>query len=640
MDPEFSEYYRRGLHYMHASFRQFANEHPKIARRLGAQADEVGDPYVERLLQSFAATEAQSQMRIDRMSEAFTLRLLQCVNPNYVTPLPSMAVARFFPDPEAVHSPRGQTLLRGTKLSSHEAGDGRTPCLFLSSQDVTLRPLTICSVRATGIPADIPSLHRYLEQQDISQVRGALRLRLATINGTPLCSLEGLDRLPVYLCGAERMASHLFELIHTSVVGMVMGVPRQFATGELYGAKVFGKPKMGVEYEGLEPDQSLLRPVSPRLHGHMLVHEFFACPHRFWFFALTGLAAGLAKIDGPEVEIVLLLSREVAAIDQQIDASQFALFCTPVVNLLSARSEKLDIDPDAREYRLKPHAGASGDYQVHSVDFAYGQVDEDSEMVAFQPLDVALPNDERGDERYFVLRRELDEAAGGARRYRTRQTFIRTHTWLTLLGHDREPDDAGIHHLTLDLWLTNGDLPCLLPHDGVNDLIVKDAKPVTSVGFVRAPTSPRPPLALASGARSNVPWTLLRQLHLELAVFDDSYGEPHPGKGLRMMLQPYLGAGDPGMQRYLDSLIAATAKPVYAMHRHMGGLQLERGIEIRLTFDEDRLDGMSPFTFALALERYVTCHVTSHCFTRTVLRTKQRDTVFTWPSRDGTRGAL
>jgi type VI protein secretion system component VasA len=45
-------------------------------------------------------------------------------------------------------------------------------------------------------------------------------------------------------------------------------------------------------------------------------------------------------------------------------------------------------------------------------------------------------------------------------------------------------------------------------------------------------------------------------------------------------------------------------------------------------------------TFALALERYVTKHVSQHAFTRTVLRSKQRGPVFTWPARDGTRGVF
>jgi type VI secretion system protein ImpG len=632
VDPELVEYYQRELFYMRELAAEFAQAHPKIARRLGMQAGEIGDVYVERLIEAFALTAGRSQMRIDRMTEAFTRRLLECVNPNYVTLLPSLAVARFFPDPEATHNPYGQTLPRGTRIMSRKAVEGRTVCEFRSSQPVTIWPLALTHARWTGIPPDLFSLHRYVD--DPRQVRGALRLRLRTINGASIGSLQGLDRLPVYLCGEPRMASHLFELIHTSVVGMVMGVPGGFDTEEkLHGMKLAGRPPMGVDYEGLEPEQSLLRPASRALHGHTLVHEYFAQPQRFWFFALTELAAGLQTISGPEVEIVLLLTREVAALDQQVDASHMALFCTPIANLYPVRTGRLHLDADAREHRLVPYVTAPDDHEVHSLELAKGQVDEESEEIAFQPLDVAIPDDEHGDERYFTLRRELDEPAGRARRYGTRQRFIRTHVLLSLLDHDHRPDQTGIRYVTLDAWLTNADLPCLAPCNGVNDLVVRGAKGLTSAGFVRAPTPPRPPLAHGDTA-----WELVRQLHLELEVFDSNFDERRPGEGLRMMLQPYLGAGDTALARQLDSLIGATAEPVYGMHRQAGELQLARGMKITLTFDESGLDGMSPFTFALALERYVTRHVSTHSFTQTVLCTKQRGAVFTFPTRDGTRG--
>ena len=105
---------------------------------------------------------------------------------------------------------------------------------------------------------------------------------------------------------------------------------------------------MRVRHEGLEHHESLLRSTWPKFHGHRLVHEFFMLPTRYGFFTVTRLAAGLKRIDGPEVEIVLLLSREVAMLDQQIDASDFALYCAPAVNLFAATTERSVIDTQRR----------------------------------------------------------------------------------------------------------------------------------------------------------------------------------------------------------------------------------------------------------------------------------------------------
>ena len=639
MDPEFPERYVHELRYITALFGEFAQGHQKIAARFGAQAGEVHDPYVERLLQGAAFVNARTCMQLDRWPLEIPLRILEGVNPNFAAPQPSMGVVRFYPDALAAHSPQGLTLPRHTMLTMGEAGDNATICEFLTSQPVGIWPLGIEYLRFAGIPPDIPGLHRYLHNSDdMTLVRGALRIRLATLNGTPLAHLDGLDRLPVYLCGKEALASRLFELIHTSVVGMVMGVPGEFDKSDLYGAQTPGMSGMRVEYEGLEPDESLLRPVRPKFHGQMQVHEHFALPSRFWFFTLTGLAAGLKRIEGPEVEIVLLLNREVAAFDQQVDASQLALFCTPVTNYFPVTTARLDINPQNAEHRLVPVVDKPDDYGVHSVDFVVGQVDEDSEHIPFRPLDAALSDNTRRSSRYFSLRRELELVGDNERRYHTLQQFVRTHTWLKLLDSAREPDGSDIHHLTLHAWLTNGDLPCVLPRNGVNDLIVKDAKSVATVGFVRGPTAPR--LPLAHGASGDAAWELVRQLQLELAVFDDEFHESSPGEGLRLMLRPYLGAGEPVMARFLDSLVGASVKPVYDMHRYGNDVMPMRGLAVTLTFDEAVLDGWSPFTFALALERYVARHVSQHSFTRTTLCTKQRGVVFTWPTREGTRGVL
>ncbi|MFP6561187.1 type VI secretion system baseplate subunit TssF [Paraburkholderia sp. B3] len=527
MDLELPERYVHELRYITALFGEFTQGHVKIAARLGVQASEVGNRYVERLLQGAAFINARTCLHIDRWPLEIPLRILEGVNPNFAAPQPSMGVVRFYLDALAAHSPQGLTLPRHTTLTMGEAGDNATLCEFLTSQPVGIWPLGIEYLRFTGIPPDIPSLHRYLHNSDdLTRLRSALRVRLATLNGTPLARLDGLDRLPVYLCGEEALASRLFELIHTSV----MGISGEFDQCNLYGAQVPGMPGMRVGYEGLEPDESLLRPVRLKFYGQMQVQEYYALPSRFWFFTLTGLAAGLKRIEGPAVEIVLLLNREVAAFDQQVDASQLALFCAPVTNYFPIMTARLDINPQDTEHRLTPVVDKPDDYGVHSVDFVVGQVNEDSEHIPFRPLDTALSDNTRRSPRYFSLRRELELVGNNECRYDTLQQFVRTHTWLKLLGPAREPDDSDVHHLTLHAWLTNEDLSCVLPRNGVNDLVVKDAKSVAGVGFVHGPTAPRPPLA--HGASGDAARELVRRLHLELAVFDDEFHEPSPGQGL------------------------------------------------------------------------------------------------------------
>ena len=65
MDPRLLRYYNRELQHVREMGGEFAKEFPKIAGRLGMENLEVADPYVERLLESFAFMSARVQLKLD-----------------------------------------------------------------------------------------------------------------------------------------------------------------------------------------------------------------------------------------------------------------------------------------------------------------------------------------------------------------------------------------------------------------------------------------------------------------------------------------------------------------------------------------------------------------------------------------------
>lgn len=625
-DPELLDYYTRELLYMSALAQEFAQQHPKIAARLGMQAGEIGDPYVERLVQSSSFVNARMQMRIDAAYPELMQPMLETVYPNYVRQTPSIGVARLYPGHESGHLGQGFLIPRGTTFTSHTPANENTPCIFRSSQDVTVYPLRIRLARVTSIPPDIPSLSRYVT--DDQSVHGAVRLTLETTNGAPIAALNDLDRLPLYFAGDDRIASHLFELVHAAGIATVIAAPGRFAEGPLYGVM-----RGAVVHEGIDPEQSVLPDVPRRLHGHGLLQEYFAFPARFWFVALTGLAQGLKAIEGNAVEIVILLNRAPGALVDAVDASHVALFCTPVVNLFPLRTKNLAIDPAQPEHRLVPVPEAPADFDLRSVDTARGQVsDEGSGEVRFEPRERPSGEGGFGERHYFSLRRQLTLTGGGARQFGTRRPFTGTQTFISLVNSQNQPDDSGIRFLSLDAWLTNRDLPSLLECNGVSDLALAGSKPVLSVGFVRAPSAPKPPLA-----RGDLAWQLMSQLNPDYQMFDDGYDEPHPGEGVRRRLRLFVTPDAGVLGQQVESLLSATATPVNEMLPGNGPIVFGRGIECEFTFDERGFDGISPYTLALVLEHYVARHVSMHSFTTTVLRSKQRGLIAQAQLRDRQR---
>jgi type VI secretion system protein ImpG len=629
MDPRLLEYYNQELIYMRELAAEFAQAHPKIARRLGMQTGETADPYVERLIESFCFMSARTHIKLDAEFPRFTGRLLEVIYPNYVAPTPSMSVARLYPGGSEGNLAEGYRVPRGSMFAARIPDGEKTACQFTSGQDVTLWPLEIIDARLTGVPPDIPTLDRYVSPD--KQVRGALRLRLATTGNARIGDLKGLDRLPVYLAGDEQVASHLFELLHAASVACVIAAPGEFGRPERPPAVV---SRDAVGHEGLRPDQGLLPLTWTKFHGHNLLHEYFSCPARFLFFALNGLGEGFSRVEGREVEIVVLLDRMPGQLANLVDASRFALFCTPVVNLFKLHTDRVEVSPRDTEFHLVPARLAPLDYEVFSVETVYGQIGEASAEQEFRPLFQTLNDDEGNHGRYFSMRRERRLMSDSARRYGTRTPYVGTEAFLSLVDQNEAPYSEAMRFLSVDALVTNRDLAALVPRDGVSDLTTTQSAPVRSIGLIRPPSQPKAPYA-----EREMAWRLIRQLnfnYLPLEELDHRDG----GRGLRDLLRLYLTGEGTEQERQVESLVGAKTRPVTRKLPGTGPMTFGRGVECVLTVDETGFSGASPYLFGLILEHWLARHVSINSFAQTELHSMQRGRLARWPLRSGTRGAF
>jgi len=627
MDPRLLDYYNQELIYMREHAAEFAQAHPKIARRLGMQAGEVADPYVERLIESFCFMAARMQIKLDAEFPRFTGRLLEVVYPNYVAPTPSMAVARFYPSRSEGSLVKGYRIDRGSALTTRPPAGEKTACQFRNSQDVTLWPLEIAEARLTGVPPDIPALDRYVPTH--TKIRGALRLRLRTTGEACIADLQGLDRLPIYLAGDEQVASHLFELLLTAGVATITAAPGAFtAPGRLLHAV----GSNAITHEGLGVDQGLLPLGWTKFHGHNLLQEYFACPSRFYFFALNGLGPGLRQIHAREAEIVVLLEEAPERLVNLVDASRFALFCSPVINLFPMHTDRIELSAHETEFRIVPARLAPLDYEVFSVESMIGQEAQASEELEFRPLYQTLNNDEGNHGRYFSTRRERRLMSESARRYGTRTPYIGTEMFVSLVDQNEAPYSEHIRFLSVNALVTNRDLPNLVPRDGVRDLTLAHSAPLESVGLIRAPTAPKAPYA-----ERELAWRLIRQLNFNYLPLDD-LDHRAGGQGVRDLLRLFLNGDDTEHQRQIESLVGVRTQAVTRKLPGNGPLMFGRGIACTLTVDEAGFSGMSPYLFGLILEHYLARHVSLNSFTHTELHSMQRGCVARWPVRLGRRG--
>jgi type VI secretion system protein ImpG len=97
MDTRILQYYNRELQYIREMGAEFAQAYPRIAARLGMDGIDCADPYVERLIESFAFLAARVQLKLDARHPDFTQHLLEMLYPSFLAPVPSCAVVELQP---------------------------------------------------------------------------------------------------------------------------------------------------------------------------------------------------------------------------------------------------------------------------------------------------------------------------------------------------------------------------------------------------------------------------------------------------------------------------------------------------------------------------------------------------------------
>src|SRR6266850_5496451 len=97
MDREFLDLYNRELQLLYEQAREFAEQFPGIAERLGDLVTERTDPMIAGLLEGTAFLAARVQLKIQHEFPEFTSNLLEQLVPNYLAPTPSAMLVKVLP---------------------------------------------------------------------------------------------------------------------------------------------------------------------------------------------------------------------------------------------------------------------------------------------------------------------------------------------------------------------------------------------------------------------------------------------------------------------------------------------------------------------------------------------------------------
>ncbi|MFK5949734.1 MAG: type VI secretion system baseplate subunit TssF [Methylococcales bacterium] len=624
MDPKLLSYYNTELHHLREMGGEFAKEFPKIAARLGMDGFECADPYVERLLEGFAFLAARVQLKVDAEFPRFTQHLLDMIYPNYNEPVPSMTVVQFHADLAEGSLAEGFTIERHTALRSQMGKGEQTACEYRTAHNIELWPIEIMEAEylpSIGAVANlgVPSL---------SDLKAGIRLRLKTTAGLKFNELS-LDSLPIYLRGVGELPMTLYEqLIANSFAVCVQSTDKP--VDHRYIIK-----EQPIRRCGFLDEQALLA-YSPRsFQGYRLLQEYFAFPERFMFTEFTGLKQAIKDCDTDQLDIIVMLNRSHAKLINAVDVSQFALFCTPAINLFPKRVDRVHVNQNLSEFHVVPDRSRPMDYEVCQITEVTGIGDDTSKDEEHPFLPFYHFNESRDystQMAYYALHRQQRLMSSKQKRQGPRSSYIGNEIFISLVDANETPYSQNLRQLSIKTLCSNRDLPLQMPvGGGKSDFSMQKGAPVLSIRSIAGPTKPRP-----SNANAGTAWHLISHLSLNYLTLVDNNAK-EGASALRSLLKIYGEYSDASIAKQIEGLLSVTSKSIVRRINSEGPIVFGRGLEITLTFEEAAFEGSGIFLLGAVMEQFLSRYVSINSFTETVVVSTDRGEIIRWPARIGTR---
>ncbi|MBB1490591.1 MULTISPECIES: type VI secretion system baseplate subunit TssF [unclassified Paracoccus (in: a-proteobacteria)] len=619
MDRAFLAAYEAELDHIRGLASEFAALHPNVARNLSLDSVPCPDPYVERLLEGVAFLAARTALKIEAEGRRFTAGVLEALWPDLAAPAPAMGMGVLQPGPQVQAMPAGHRVPRGSRLCAVMREGLTTRATYTTAQDVTLWPIALeaaeylpdrgaLAAAGLGVPA--------------SRAEAAIRLILRGAGPTSLSALT-LDRLDLCFAGSPRAAA-LFDAVHGSAIAAVAHPARPGAAGQ-----AIALPAM----VGVADDEGLTPRVRQSFEGFRLLRDYFLMPERFHFLRLNEISPAAAQCGpGVALDLAVLLSRPEPQL-AGLDAGDFRLFATPLVNLFEKECNFVDLDPRATAHPVHADRARTRDFEIYRL-LRVADADREGDSGLLCP--VHAPRARTGEAPlWWAERRPRRPATDEISRGQMRSSYAGDDLWISV------SQSAGAMPRRLDIraLCTNRDLPIL---DDTPRLTPEGGEPILRVDLIAPMRRPQPALTAADAGATRAPgddtaWRLVAQLsssHLSLAEAGRG------GAPLNALLALYADRGDPALARHARAVASVSSRPVIERLALPGPLAFGRGTEITLDIDETLLAGASHFLLSALLDRLFARYASVNAFVRTRTRLVRKQEEMSWPMRPGCRARI
>jgi type VI secretion system protein ImpG len=605
-------YYERELGFLRSYSREFATRYPKIAGRLLMGGGVCEDPHIERMIEAFALLNARVAKRLDDDYPKFTEALFDVLYPHYLRPFPSCSIARFDYLRVAGQLSGTSDLARHTYLATRPVHGGA--CTFRTVYPLSMAPLALSAAWFDAIISHPDAVR--LPPGASSAV--SITLTSTGADGSVGIGAHGAPKVRVFIDGEPTFSAALRDTLFMRTVAAWIEVP-----GIDHWIALPGVP---LAPAGFGDDETLLDFPARSHAAYRLLTEYFCFPEKFNFFDINmrmlaaAMPAGARSItlhlavagvrsDGPVARTLATLS-----------AQHLLLGCTPVVNLFPQRGVPMQLCQTKTSYPVLPDGRNPNAFDVYSIDAVHmiRQTPQGESVTQFRPF-YSLRHGQTPDQsgHYWMMRRDEHVAVASPG----------NETEITIVDIDFDPAEVVRHTLSMELTGTNRDMPSALAYNQPDgDLLLPGANNIGIIRMLRKPT-PSWRFERVGG----VHWRLISHLSLN-----------------------HLSLANGGVDSFREMLALYDLPRSAATGRQIGGIHglqyktattwlpgnpfacLVRGLEVRMTIDEDAFVGTGIHAFAQVVDRFLGLYVHANSFTQlTIVSEKTGESLLTCPPRSG-----
>ncbi len=632
MDERLISLFEEELRHLRETAAEFGRAFPNRAKHLDPKSRPfegmVADPYVERLLEGVAFLAARVRLKLEAQFPQFTQGLLETLYPDFLAPVPSMAVFQLVSDPKAPPPPDGLVIKRETKIQGFPAEElvttarEPTPCTFSLAHEVRLLPVEL---------EQADWLVRRLHEARLPaewKARGALRLRFRKQALVPWAEIA-LDPLVVFVPKSDGLGYEILQQLFAHQIGLAV---RDGRGPEFDDAlQLRGQPARKF---GFDPSAALLPSSARTFEGHRLLREYFAMPERFFFFELKGFQPALAKCVGNHLEIIIALDESSSRLEQQVKTPCFRLHCAPAVNLFRRQFSQV-VEPDRfSEFQVVPDANRPLDFEVYAIESVEGFTDSSPFGQPFKPF-FETHHLHREGKAFFTVSRQprSRQEVSGPLGNGSASPYAGSEVFLALVDAEQAPFDGELNQLLLGARLSNRHLPIALAENPSRWILA---------GGIKAQVSPLvgPTLPTYRPVDGPYAWRLLNLLAVNYLSLTDDKGDG--AAGLRELLALYAVDDSEWASQQIGALRGVStqtvSRPLYENNGNGEAPRIAaivRGLEIGLCFEDSAFLDLGVVVLGSVLEEFFARYASLNSFTETWMKTPDGRERMRWPARHG-----